>query len=347
MILKNIKNIKDKLFIRKMQETHTLNSELKNKIYNNYITDYNHKEIVKIISKDFEEKLSEFKKNPKKLMIVTDFDYTLTKKYFEDNHLYSSYCVLEKSDYLSENFKTKNTKLFEKYSKYENDLSLNFNSKDMLMRQWFKENLELILEENINRESFLKMVLQAEKNFYYRHGISEFFDLIDKHNIPIIIVSGGIHEVIEESLKYVFPQYKNLKEKKLIHVVANKFHYDENNKAVGYVEPFVYTFNKGETLKQIFKEFNTGEENIIVMGDHLNDIDTIKHLDYDNEIKIGFINFEEDSVDEKKIKLLEAYQLRYDVLIFNDGNMNFVNNLVENILNIQVDNQLGKEETKI
>ena len=347
MILKHIKNTKDKLFIRKMQETHTLNSEFKNNIFTNFITDYNHKEIVKLISKDFEEKLSEFKKKPKKLMIVTDFDYTLTKKYLDDNHLYSSYCVLEKSDFLSENFKIQNKNLFEKFSKYENDISLDFNSKDKLMRQWFKENLELILEENINRESFLKMVLQAEKNFYYRHGISEFFDLIDKHNIPIIIVSGGIYEVIEESLKYVLPQYKSLKEKKLIHVVANKFKYDENNKAIGYVEPFVYTFNKGETLKQIFKEFSTGEENIIVMGDHLNDIDTIKHIDYDNEIKIGFINFEEDSLDEQKIKLLEAYQLRYDVLIFNDGNLNFVNNLVENVLNSKDGLELGKDEIKI
>ena len=168
MILKHIKHLKSNLFRRKMQETHNLKTESKNKIYTNFITDYNQKEVIKVISKDFNDKLSEFKKNPKKLMIITDFDFTLTKKYFEDNHLYSSYCVLENSEFLSEKFKEKNKELFAKFSKYENDLSIDFDTKDKLMRQWFQENLDLILEENINKESFLKMVLQAEKNFYYR-----------------------------------------------------------------------------------------------------------------------------------------------------------------------------------
>jgi HAD superfamily hydrolase (TIGR01544 family) len=332
MILKYNKYIKDKLLTTKMLDSHDFNKKIKNNVYANFITDYNHKESTRVMKEDYDEKISEFKKTPEKLMIVTDFDFTLTKKYFEETHLYSSYCVLEKSEFISDNFKQKNQELFVKYSKYENDLTIDFSTKDQLIRRWFQENLELILEENIKKESFLAMILQAEKNFYYRYGISEFFDLIEKHNIPIFIISGGIQEIIEESLNHVLPQYSTLKNKNLIHVIANKFKYDENNKVIGYVEPFVYTFNKGETLKRIFKEYNTGDENIIVMGDHINDIDTIKHLDYNNEIKIGFINFEEDSEDERKMKLLEAYQLRYDVLIFNDGNLNFVNNLLRNIL---------------
>jgi hypothetical protein len=77
---------------------------------------------------------------------------------------------------------------------------------------------------------------------------------------------------------------------------------------------------------------NTGEENIIVMGDHLNDLDSIKHLKYLNEIKIGFINYKQDSMTTKQIKLKEIYQLHYDVCIINDGNLIFVNNLIKHIL---------------
>lgn len=347
MISKYTKNIKDKLITKHMFDSSNFSSNLKNKIYTNFITDYNHKESIKVLSLDIQEKISEFKRNPEKLMIVTDFDFTLTKKYFEDNHLYSSYCVLERSKFISEKFKVKNKELFVEYSKYENDLTLDLSSKDQLMRKWFKENLELILEEEISKEHFINMVIQAENNFYYRYGIFELFDLINKNNIPIFIISGGIYEIIDESLKYVLPQYNDLKRKNLIHVVANKFKYNDNNMVIGYEEPFVYTFNKGETLKRIFKEYNTGDENIIVMGDHINDTDTIKHLDYNTELKIGFINFEEDKEDEQKVKMLEAYQLRYDVLIFNDGNLNFVNNFIGNVLKGKVDLDFKKTDTNI
>jgi 2-hydroxy-3-keto-5-methylthiopentenyl-1-phosphate phosphatase len=200
------------------------------------------------------------------------------------------------------------------------------------MRTWFKENLDLMLAENVTKENFQSMILQAERNFYYRHGILEFFELIHNNKIPLFIISGGIYEIIEESLKLVLPYYKELKEKNLIHIIANKFTYDHNNKVNGYSEPFVYTFNKGEILKRIFKEYHTGGENIIVMGDHLNDTDTIKHIDYENEIKIGFTNYFEDSLTEQQHKMMDAYRMRYDVNIINDGNLTFVNMLIKKII---------------
>ncbi len=303
-----------------------------NYIPKNFITEYNSKEIIQIISNDFYEKKKEFEANPKKLMIITDFDFTLTKKYHKDSNLYSSYCVLEFSKYMSDNFKKMNKELFSKYSKFENDLTLDFETKDKLMQQWFKENLDLILVENLSKENFNKMILQAENNFYYRYGILDLFNLVNIHNIPFFIISGGIHEIIEESLKIILPFYDELKEKNLIHIVANKFTYDEKGKVLGYTEPFVYTFNKGETLKQIYKQYNTGEENILVMGDHLNDTDTIKHIDYENEIKIGYINYSEDSLNEQQHKMIEAYQLKYDVCIYNDGNLTFTNSLIKKIV---------------
>jgi hypothetical protein len=84
-------------------------------------------------------------------------------------------------------------------------------------------------------------------------------------------------------------------------------------------------------LKTIYSKLHKGEENLIVMGDHINDLDTIKNIEYLNEIKIGFINYKEDSLTEQQIKLKEAFQLHYDVCIINDGNLSFVNNLIKDI----------------
>jgi HAD superfamily hydrolase (TIGR01544 family) len=334
MLKKNLLRIKQ--IVPKMNSNLTISNTDSNRIkninYPNFITDYNPKERVKFIATNFEEKLKDLKKDPKKLMIVSDFDFTLTKKYHKDLNLFSSYCVLESSEMISEDFKRLNKELFGKYSSFENDISMDFETRDKLMQQWFKENLDLVLEENLSKEDFQSMILESERNFYYRYGILELFELIHTYHIPFFIISGGIFEIIEESLKIILPFYNELKQKNLIHIVANRFEYDSEGKVCGYKEPFVYTFNKGETLKHIFKEFNTGQENIIVMGDHLNDTDTIKHIDYENEIKIGFINYFEDSLTEQQHKMIEAYQLKYDVCLINDGNLTFVNNLIKKIM---------------
>jgi hypothetical protein len=39
------------------------------------------------------------------------------------------------------------------------------------------------------------------------------FDLINIYIIPIYIISGEVEEIIEESMNFAIPQYKELKEK--------------------------------------------------------------------------------------------------------------------------------------
>jgi HAD superfamily hydrolase (TIGR01544 family) len=330
--------------IKKLFQIKTLNCKFlkmqSSNLSTNYVNDYNPLEKIKIINSDFIRKVEEFKKNKDHLVIITDFDYTLTKKFNKEESLYSSYCVLEFSDMISENYRKLNKELFQKYHPLESDTTLDFLTRDELIKKWFRENLDLLVEENISKEDFLQMVIQAEKKLIYRYGILELFELIQKHSIPIYIISGGIYEIIDESLNYVIPFYKEMKEKGLIHVVSNSFIYGEDNKVVGYKEPFVYTFNKGETLKQIFKE--TGQHHIILMGDHLNDIDAIKQIEYLEEIKIGFINYFEDSLSEQQSKMVDAYNLHYDVCIINDGNLTFVINLIKKILSQVDDNDENK-----
>ena len=51
----------------------------------------------------------------------------------------------------------------------------------------------------------------------------------------------------------------------------------------------------------------------------------IEGLEHDNIIKIGFLN---ENVDER----LAEFKKNYDVVIINDGDMNYVNELVGEIL---------------
>jgi hypothetical protein len=61
------------------------------------------------------------------------------------------------------------------------------------------------------------------------------------------------------------------------------------------------------------------------LGDGVNDIDMIEGFDYDNLIKIGFLN---ENVEEN----LPEVKKNFDVIILNDGNMDFVNNLLKEIV---------------
>ena len=43
-----------------------------------------------------------------------------------------------------------------------------------------------------------------------RNGVDELFMTTIQCDIPIVIKSGGIYEVIEHTLQYVVPKYQNL-----------------------------------------------------------------------------------------------------------------------------------------
>jgi 2-hydroxy-3-keto-5-methylthiopentenyl-1-phosphate phosphatase len=88
-------------------------------------------------------------------------------------------------------------------------------------------------------------MVTSENQFYFRNGIKELFQLIEKYHIPLYIVSGGIKEVIQSSLKYVIQNFNSLVQKGLIHIVSNEFTYNsETDEIETYKEPMIYTFNK-------------------------------------------------------------------------------------------------------
>jgi 5'-nucleotidase len=68
-----------------------------------------------------------------------------------------------------------------------------------------------------------------------------------------------------------------------------------------------------------------GRKNVILLGDNLEDAGMIKGFDFENLIKIGFLN-------EKVKENLKEYKKVYDVLITNDSSMEFVNELLKEIL---------------
>jgi 2-hydroxy-3-keto-5-methylthiopentenyl-1-phosphate phosphatase len=223
----------------------------------NFIACHSKYEKIENFNKNVNSIINRIKNTNRKIAIVSDFDYTLTRRFdLEDEKInfYSSYCIFEHFKHITDEYRIKNKDLFNTYYKYEMDETLEFKKRDELVYKWYKDNLNLIVAEKITKELFKEMVDHSHEKFYFRNGILELFELVLEYKIPFYIISGGLHDVIEHSLRFVLPFYEHLEKNKLLNIISNKFIYDEKtHKMIGYQEPIVYTFNKGEVLINFFK----------------------------------------------------------------------------------------------
>jgi len=73
-----------------------------------------------------------------------------------------------------------------------------------------------------------------------------------------------------------------------------------------------------------FKEIKN-RKNVVLLGDNVEDIEMVKGFDYDNIIKIGFLNKDVE-------KNIGNYKKAFDIVILNDSNMNYVNSLMKEIV---------------
>ena len=282
----------------------------------------------------YDEKLK--KMSLKNLLIVSDFDFTLTKR-FEINkntnkreQLLCGFWFYDICPLLPSSFLKAVQDIKDKYTKYEDDLSLPLKTRYDMTEKLFTEVLDLLIGlKSIKKKNFLEETIEETmklKPFYYRKGVNKYLDILRENNIPEIFISGGITEAITTTLK-MLNEKVNLDN---IKVISNEFIYDENEIAIDYVKPIVFTFNKSEMVDKKIKSFFSLEElkekDILFTGDHINDIDAIKDIECRNKLSIAFDN----NVTDKNMN--EEYLKKYDAVVCNDGDFNFVVDTLKKII---------------
>ena len=292
---------------------------------------YKSNEPIIIIGDNFESKLEKFNKN--NLIIISDFDYTLSRRFYfnkktnKKEHLLSGFGFYDLCPDLPENFRKETMDLKLKYLKYENDLSVPFEKRDEYIKYLFTEDINKIinlhLDKNFLNNSFKNTI--KFKPFYFRYGIKKFYELINQNNITQIIISGGIKESIEKTLQMV---NKNIIRQN-IKIIANEFLYDANGIIIDYKKPLVYTFNKSKIFEKEILKYNNDIENkcILFLGDHMNDIDSISNIKSIEKLTIAFNN------DENNLNSNKQFLEKYDCVIGNEGDLIFINELIQKILN--------------
>ncbi|MBU4284624.1 hypothetical protein KKF60_00995 [Patescibacteria group bacterium] len=255
-----------------------------------------------------------------KIHALVDFDRTLTKSFVKGKERPSLISVLRDGNYLTPDYAEKAHALFDKYHSMEIDINLSIEEKKKAMREWWINHFKLLIESGLNKKD-LERVVDSE-GVEFREGALEFIDRLNKAKIPLVIMSssglGG--DNIAMFLKKQNRLYDN------IHIISNTYIWDKNGNAIGVKEPIVHNFNKDETSIKNFPAFEIVKDrkNVLLLGDSLGDVGMIEGFDYDNLLKIGFLN---EKIDES----LEKYKENFDVVILNDSDMDYVNDLLKNI----------------
>jgi 5'-nucleotidase len=133
------------------------------------------------------EKISEA--GPEKFHILADFDRTLIRAFVNGKEVPSMLSVLREEGYLTSDYSEKAKALFNKYHAIEINPNIPKEEKKKAMREWWTKHFELLIKSGLNKKDIEKAVNSG--NLKFRDGAKEFFEILKKLNIPLVIMSSS------------------------------------------------------------------------------------------------------------------------------------------------------------
>ncbi len=268
----------------------------------------------------FEEKIKKIKKDGKAcLHVIADFDKTLTPVFINGEKQETGVGQIRAGGYLSPEYVKEAYALKDKYYPIEIDESIPIEERSGKMQEWWETHLKVMIKYGLNRGVIEDIV--NKRKIKPRPDSLKFYDVLHENNIPLIIFSAGKGDLIEGFLKKEGRLYDN------IHIIANFYDYDEKGVVKGYKSDIIHTFNKneGQIKRTPFYFEIKNRKNIILIGDSTGDTKMAEGLEHNTILRIGFLN-------ENTEELLQKYSEIYDVVILNDGSMEYVNEILERAL---------------
>jgi len=260
------------------------------------------------------------KQGSENLHILSDFDRTLTYGSVDNKKTPSIISILRNGNYLSSDYANKAHALFNKYHAIEMTPSVSFSEKKQAMDTWWRTHKKLLIASGLNKKDIEEIV--KDTSIRFRKGVDKFLDYLNTKNIPLIILSAsGVGEALPLYFKNAKKNYTN------IFYLINSFNWSDDGYALSIKEPVIHSLNKDETIVKNFPEIYKkieNRKNVILLGDGLHDLEMISGFDYNNLIKIGFLNYNTD-------ELRSLYSKNFDIIIEGDIDFNYVNKLMKNL----------------
>lgn len=233
--------------------------------------------------------------NDDSIHILTDFDRTITMGSSD-----SSWSILSKSDLVPREYVKERQELYEYYRPIEIDETLDYETKNKLMSEWWNKHINLFIKYKLSEN----VVNDAAKNLRvmaFRDGAKEFLESMNNRNIPVIIISAGIGNFVEQFLIKNDCNFSN------IYIVSNFIKF-ENGIATGISDNVIHSLNKNEvSIPNNIKSLIFNRPNVILLGDNISDIRMASEEKRPNALKIGFL---EEKINENKI----VFENEFDIV---------------------------------
>ncbi len=147
------------------------------------------------------EKLNKIKLNTQNFYVAIDFDRTMTTLNSSD-----SWDVAGKL--LGEEFNEKILNLYQIYRPIELDYNISFEDKTKAMEIWYRDCVNLYYDYHFTKKQLEDSIEMG--NLIFRKGCLEFLKYMYNNNIPVIILSAGIGNIIEKFLEINNCYYNNI-----------------------------------------------------------------------------------------------------------------------------------------
>lgn len=261
---------------------------------------------------------------PDSLQVISDFDMTLTRFAYKGKRVPTTHNILDNRLLIDENCKKKIKKLLKTYYPIEIDARLSTEEKLPLMVEWWTKVHELLIEQKIRKDMLAQVVRESRSKL--REGYNVFFDHLAKHQVPLLIFSAGIGDVLEEVIRQNHVFHPN------VHIISNYMDFDHTGVLQAFKGQLIHTFNKREGALSHAAHLTElkGRPNVLLLGDSLGDLtmaDGVSNVQ--NILTIGFLN---DQVEERK----ELYVNAFDIVLVKDESLEIPNAILKNILRTQV-----------
>uniref|UniRef100_A0A4W4HNR4 5'-nucleotidase n=1 Tax=Electrophorus electricus TaxID=8005 RepID=A0A4W4HNR4_ELEEL len=257
---------------------------------------------------------------PNTLQVISDFDMTLTRFAYNGKRCPTSHNVLDNSKLISKTCQAEMKNLLNTYYPIEIDSTRSIEEKLPLMVEWWTKVHNLLIEQKIRKDQLTAVV--KESNVILREGYQLFFHHLHELDIPLLIFSAGVGDVLEEVIRQAGVLHPNVK------VFSNYMDFDESGVLQDFKGELIHVYNKREGAllnTQHFQEIQS-RHNVMLLGDSLGDLTMADGVqDLQNILKIGYLN---DKVEERKQSYLDSY----DIVLERDESMD-VNSLLREIRN--------------